>query len=505
MRTSFFLLSLIFCDTSISAVTNITSRCDKIIAYNSKNIDSSAILQECINKTPIGQTLSLPKGKYTLTKEVVIKRSIKLTTLGISSAPCSLSDAHECAELKASAETLTKVGFFKVLANNVTIDHIVINGNKQNRYQSSAAAMCKTNANNNIYGQNTKFVGNNIVITKSVFKNALCGTSLYLISGSGFQVTNNKIDSNGVHDQELLWSDGLTALEISNSNISNNFFSNNTDVDLVIGGCPNCTIKSNRIIHSNSFSTSSFAGIMIQAWPNGGTSGNYTNSDISKNYINCSTNQRCGFGLYVGSSAWYNADTYGGNVHDNKIVGAQQGFAVDKVRNFSIANNQVLSSQGTFQTSCGPKYFSAFVITPGTQVNRSDDLIADNHYLSFKLDNCIPNDWKHPYYKAGTLNLSSGKNITIQSVKFNIQEDGNLVIYKSGSPIRASNTFADCSNSKCNLIFQGDGNLVFYNSRGIPLWDSGTYGHENSRIEFSDTAPYIRIIDSSGNLLFAVN
>jgi hypothetical protein len=368
-----------------------------LIALNSTGIDSSRVLQSCIDKTPKGETLSLPKGKYTLINEVIINHPMKLTTLGVSSSKCSAGEIHECAELRANFKTLTKIGFLKVLSNTVIFDHIVINGNRQERYLSPAADKCKISANDNIYGQNIQFLGDNITITNSVFKNALCGTGLYLISGSGFAITNNTITSNGLHDKELFWSDGLTALEISNSNISYNLFSDNTDVDLILGACPNCKIQSNTITHSNVFSSSSFAGIMIQAWPNGGTSGNYTGADISNNNINCSSGQRCGFGLYIGSSAWYDANAYGGNVHDNTIFGAQQGFAVDKVKNFSIANNQVSGSQGTFNASCGKKYFSAFVITPGTVVDRSKDLIPSFHYLSFKLDGCIPNDWKFPY------------------------------------------------------------------------------------------------------------
>ncbi len=378
---------------------NSSIKCDELKAFNSTGVDSSKTLQSCFDKTPNGETLFLPKGKYTIINEVIIKHPMKLTTLDASSNKCSPDEDHGCVELKAGPETFTKIGFFKVLSKDVTIDHIVINGNRQERYKSPAAEKCKIGPDNT-YGMNDQFVGDNITITNSVFKNALCGTGLYLISGSGFNITNNTVTSNGIHDQENFWSDGLTALEILNSKIINNLFSDNTDVDLILGACPNCTIQSNLITHSNSFTSSSFAAIMIQAWPNipsGGTTGNYTGADISNNNVNCSVGQRCGIGLYVGQSAWYEANTYGGNVHDNTVVGAQQGFAVDKVKNFSIANNQVSGSQGTFETSCGKKYFSAFVITPGTVVDRSKDLIPDFHYLSFKLEGCIPNWWKHPY------------------------------------------------------------------------------------------------------------
>jgi hypothetical protein len=384
-------------DTSLAQTVDNTIKCDELAAFSTTGTDSSKVLQACIDKTPAGQTLSLPKGKFTLVKEVVINHPMKFTTINPSAFKCSEWEVHDCTELKANTETMTQSGFVKVLSSNVTFDHIVINGNRQERYQSPAADKCRSAASNNSYGMNIQFVGSNITITNSVFKNALCGTGFYIINGSGYLISNNTVFSNGTHDQEFLWSDGLTALEIKDSTITNNSFTNNTDVDLILGACPNCKIQSNTVTHSNLFASSSFAAIMIQAWPSNGTSGNYTGADISGNNVNCSRGQRCGFGLYVGASAWYDANIYGGSVHDNTIIGAQQGFAVDKVKNFSIANNQVSGSQGTFWTSCGKKYFSAFVITPGTLVDRSKDLIPSFNYLSFPLDGCVPNDWKHPY------------------------------------------------------------------------------------------------------------
>jgi hypothetical protein len=51
------------------------------------------------------------------------------------------------------------------------------------------------------------------------------------------------------------------------------------------------------------------------------------------------------------------------------------------------------------------------------------------------------------------------------------QDDGNLVIYKNGQPIWATNT-----NNKGTgrAIMQGDGNLVIYTLEGKPIWASNT-------------------------------
>ena len=74
--------------------------------------------------------------------------------------------------------------------------------------------------------------------------------------------------------------------------------------------------------------------------------GNFINADVSGNMIDCVGNlptsgRRRGFGLLLGSSAWYPPAPFGGYVHDNVINGAQQGFTIDNHRQLTIANNDV--------------------------------------------------------------------------------------------------------------------------------------------------------------------
>lgn len=70
--------------------------------------------------------------------------------------------------------------------------------------------------------------------------------------------------------------------------------------------------------------------------------------------------------------------------------------------------------------------------------------------------------------------LCSGDNILSRSKAYNLamQNDGNLVIYKGGSPLWASNTFQ--SNGKNRLIMQSDGNLVIYNGQNAPVYNTGS-------------------------------
>jgi hypothetical protein len=56
------------------------------------------------------------------------------------------------------------------------------------------------------------------------------------------------------------------------------------------------------------------------------------------------------------------------------------------------------------------------------------------------------------------------------------QGDGNLVVYCGGTPRWASNTFGTPGYA----VFQGDGNLVVYDAGGTPRWASNTAGQGGS-------------------------
>jgi len=55
-------------------------------------------------------------------------------------------------------------------------------------------------------------------------------------------------------------------------------------------------------------------------------------------------------------------------------------------------------------------------------------------------------------------------------------------------------TSGNCATAACSFVFQNDGNLVLYGSSG---WASGTYNQFNSVLMFQNTAPYLRIMNSS--------
>ncbi|KAL2633419.1 hypothetical protein R1flu_004898 [Riccia fluitans] len=70
--------------------------------------------------------------------------------------------------------------------------------------------------------------------------------------------------------------------------------------------------------------------------------------------------------------------------------------------------------------------------------------------------------------------LNSGESLWQGSYEFRMQQDCNLVLYKNGNPIWASNTGGKSSN--CYFTLQEDGNGVVYDGNYRAIWATGTNG-----------------------------
>ncbi len=89
-------------------------------------------------------------------------------------------------------------------------------------------------------------------------------------------------------------------------------------------------------------------------------------------------------------------------------------------------------------------------------------------------------------------NLSAGQSFRIKDMVLAMQGDGNLVLYRGGQAIWATNSSGrDCGS--CFAAFQGDGNLVLYGPGGA-FWASNTSTHEPRVLLISTEAPHLRII-----------
>lgn len=387
----------------VSCVFSNVIVCNELSSFSGTTNDASATIKSCIDKTPVSGVLKLPAGKYYVGKQINITKSMKLKTDGKreGDAKCQISDAG-CAEIIA-LPSFTDQGGILISNSSVSglfIDHIIINGNKESRAKSQAAAGCRSNKNQ--YGFNIHLICSNCKVTNSVSKNALCGTALGIGQGTKtITLFRNTIAYNGVHN--TLWADGITAGDLSDSVFIENELIDNTDVAFIFGGCRNCKIQNNIIKHTDRFEGSSYAALMIHAWPPtggvGGSSGNYAGTDISGNKIDCGNSKRCGFGLYIGSDAWYSTDSYGGSAHDNEIKNAQIGLNVDHALNFEIYNNRVINSGGIFNTDdCGLKTSGPYNISPDSKnIDRTKDKVPADAYSAVNWDGCIPNWWTIAY------------------------------------------------------------------------------------------------------------
>lgn len=84
--------------------------------------------------------------------------------------------------------------------------------------------------------------------------------------------------------------------------------------------------------------------------------------------------------------------------------------------------------------------------------------------------------------------LMPGQQLEKGPYVFVMQQDGNLVLYKNGKPLWASNTDGRAVQ---NLIMQNDGNLVMYGYNNKPVWASGTNGKDGAYL----------ILQSDGNVV----
>jgi hypothetical protein len=92
----------------------------------------------------------------------------------------------------------------------------------------------------------------------------------------------------------------------------------------------------------------------------------------------------------------------------------------------------------------------------------------------------------------GTSTLHQGNCLRSTKGKFCIQSDGNLVMYNSaGVPKWASNTYRKGSGPY-KLVMQSDGNLVVYGN-GKPTWASSTWR--------KGTPPYIIAMQTDNNVV----
>lgn len=370
-KTALFLIftCLIFMGISISIVSRAQglATCNYLDTVVNKNEDSSPTIQKCIENAE-GGDLILKPGLYLINTPLNISRPIKIESAdkNIAKNACKNADPSGCAVIVLGEMKNTSSNFMpvEVMAAGVAFSHIAIVASND-RTPDWKSLICGKDATKPLAG-GIRVSGSSFVLDHSLIRGVSCYTGLEIVpSSKSSRITNNIIGPNGVH-RDNQWADGITIHDSQDMLISKNLFIDNTDVQLILGGCLRCEVSKNMFRHGAKFENSSFAELMIHAWPN--TSGNFYGSGFFKNTINCGTSKRCGYGIMIGGQPWYDTKARGGNVTGNSVDNAMVGLNVDSVDgNIIVSGNQITRSGGYFSSDCGKKQWPAINISKNSE------------------------------------------------------------------------------------------------------------------------------------------
>jgi hypothetical protein len=456
--------------------------------YVNNGGDDTAALQGCLNGSSPGDTVLLPAGVFDLSGTVFVPHAMTLQTKnGWACAPTAYG---HCAALRANPGHFSQYGLLKTgvggnRVNGVTLKWLVIDGNKNARRGSGAYNQCRTGTRS--FGVNVLLHGEYNAFVQSVSMSSLCYTGVEASNGApgtlhNLDVNNSYFMNNGWHaSTEALWADGLTVHDCAGCNVSNNAFGNNTDVQLIFGGCQGCEINTNHLWHDDP-AHHSFAALMLQRWPGGATSGNYSNTRVRYNDIQC--NYECGMGILLGSRPWYDAPcTADANtfITNNTIVYAQQPMVFEDWTGGNVYSNGINNLSPGIQNQTGGYDLKAVfqISSRAAAINLGGENVAHPEWFSARdwPMGGVPNYIAEPQMRFGyTLQTSQPLYSGAWSYALFAQTDCNLVSYTQPGwqPVWATNTGGRGSN--CRLAMQHDGNLVMYTPSNQVIWASNTSG-----------------------------
>lgn len=381
--------------------------CPKLAADVNTGKDATKDINDCINIASSGGTVALPAGVYTVNSQVrnLAHRTdtFTITTLGKkpTDPPCSYGATHDCAEIRASAtynnDGKSDYGVVAFLGTNITLDHVVINGNKTARVNSNAWKRCNkanTSQGDTAAGYNINIDVSGFKFTNSVSKNGLCASGLAIV-GQNILIQKSAIVYNGTHNVNMMWADGVTSSDNNDGlQVLNSTFIDNTDVQLIVGPSKNVKIQNNTIINSTDPAGGSFGALALYDWPVVTTNNpNFAGSVVSNNSINCSPTRNCGFGLLVGGDPWGKVrpmHVSQATVTGNTVIDGQAGISVDDATQNVIKNNTSTwtdPARTTLKANCGVRQSGTYIV--GNDSSGND--FGGQVYKNINLDNCIAN------------------------------------------------------------------------------------------------------------------
>ncbi|PYR81021.1 MAG: hypothetical protein DMF87_06875 [Acidobacteria bacterium] len=342
-------------------------------------------LQECINRAPAYSSLEIPPGTYVLHRQVVVSTPLTIRTAGSAGTPLSCAaNSTSCAVLAAAPDLLAMWGPLVVWStNNVSLEHLVIDGNRSARVTSTAAGFCLTRSNT--FGFNASVLDcTDCTLDDVVSAHALCGTGM-VWSGARATIQRSAFMANGDAARSM-WSDGLTLIYAPESVVRANQFVDNSDVALLIAYGVQSRVEDNVVAQRTQ---PSFAGLMLHNFnSNVRTSGDFRGAVIAGNTVDCGA-LLCAFGIQVGPRPWnMKGIIVGGDLHDNAVRGAKVGINVDGAGMLgapvAIYDNRVTPAPaGSYFSGCPQPIPADWMnVAPASIVDRRDDTARASSHLS---------------------------------------------------------------------------------------------------------------------------
>ena len=342
-------------------------------------LDAADVLQDCVDRAPAFSSIEIPPGVYVLHRQVVVRTPVTIRTAGSANTMLSCRDTPgQCAILAAGPDLIDRFGLVMVRdTNNVTFEHLVLDGNRDQRLSSVAARWCQLGRNQ--HGFNAAFIGcSRCMLDDLVSRNALCGTAM-VWSGAGAIIRRSEFSANGDARTSRMWADGLTLVYAPDSDIRDNRFIDNSDIGMILGQGVRTRVEYNVVVQRRQ---PVFAGLMLDNFnsDNLNAHGDFRGAVIANNIVDCGA-RLCVFGIQVGPGPWYpSRNIVGGELFDNRIVGAKVGINVDgagaRRDPTAIFRNTVLNvPSGAFFSDCVRAIPTEWMnVSPSSFIDRRDDV-----------------------------------------------------------------------------------------------------------------------------------
>ena len=333
--------------------------------------DLGPALTSCLSVTAQGGVIDLAPKVYYLRTPLTIDRRVTIRSKGVNWADttCGASGDPRCATIVIQTPAVTARLPIDVSAAGVELSHLIIRGgmSASDRHEFCSDKRLRPS------GGGIRVLGEGFRLVGSVLRDLACYTALEATqSAKRSTFERNQFGPNGRHDKSTGWADGLTIHDNANATILNNLFVDNTDVQLILGGCHHCKIEGNVFRHSAAVTSAAFADIMLNVWPS--TSGDFTGTRIAGNHIDCGPLRGCGYGIQVGPSPWQPGRTVqGATIVDNTVTNALVGINVDGVSGLTRIERNSVSSSGGRHTACGNRVWMPINVSPQARPYVSGD------------------------------------------------------------------------------------------------------------------------------------